>query len=227
MAARRARAYVVVARRRLRARRQRLREELASALTHGAGLLLAAVGAPVLIVLGALRGTSLHVASYAVYGGSLLACYATSTLYHAFRRPRLKHLFRILDHAAIYLLIAGTYTPFTLLHLERPWSVGLMAVVWGLALGGCVFKLFFVDRFEGFSTALYLAMGWLVVVAAKPLVASVPLPALLWLLAGGLLYTAGVVFFLWERLPYNHAIWHLFVIAGSACHYLAILLYAW
>lgn len=227
VAARGARAYVAAKQERLRVRQQQLREEVASAVTHGAGLLLAVAGVPVLIVLGALRGSALHVTTYAVYGGSLVACYAASTLYHASQRPRLKHVLRIIDHAAIYLLIAGTYTPFVLLNLERPWSIVLLALVWAIALGGCVFKLFCVDRYEGFSTALYLLMGWLAVIAIKPFMAAVPLPALLWLLAGGLFYTGGVVFFLWERLPYNHAIWHLFVIAGSACHYVAILRYAW
>ncbi|MEP0547877.1 MAG: hemolysin III family protein [Rhodothermales bacterium] len=211
----------------LAAQRQRLREEIASGVTHGIGLLLAVAAVPVLIVLGALRGDAVHVAGFTVYGSSLVLVYATSTLYHAFQQPRLKHVFRILDHAAIYLLIAGTYTPVTLLSMNGPWGWTLLTLVWALAVFGCVFKLFFVDRYEGFSTVLYLVMGWLVVLVIKPFLAGVPTVPLLWLIAGGLCYTVGVVFFVWERLPYNHAVWHLFVIGGSACHYVAMLLYVW
>ena len=211
----------------LEVQRRRFREEIASSVTHGAGLVLAVGAVPVLIVLGALRGDAVHVAGFSVYGSSLVLVYATSTLYHAFQRPRVKHVLRILDHAAIYLLIAGTYTPVTLLSMDGVWGWTLLGAVWTLAVLGCVFKLFFVDRFEGFSTVLYLVMGWLVVLVLKPFVASVPPDALLWLIAGGLSYTFGVVFFVWERLPYNHAVWHLFVIGGSACHYVAMLLYVW
>lgn len=207
--------------------RQRLREEIASGVTHGIGLLLAVAAVPVLIVLGALRGDAVHIAGFTVYGSSLVLVYATSTLYHAFQQPRLKHVFRILDHAAIYLLIAGTYTPVTLLSLDGPPGWTLLGAVWTLAVLGCIFKLFFVDRFEGFSTVLYLVMGWLVVIVLEPFLASVPPDALMWLIAGGLSYTVGVIFFVWERLPYNHAVWHLFVIGGSACHYIAMLLYVW
>lgn len=205
--------------------RRQLREDIASAATHGAGLLMAVAAVPVLIVLGALRGTPLHVASFTIYGASLVLVYATSTLYHATRRPRLKHLFRILDHAAIYLLIAGTYTPVTLISLEGPWGWTLLSLVWVLAVGGCIFKLFFVGQFQRLSTTLYLVMGWLAVVAIGPVVEAVPAAGLGWLVAGGLSYTVGVAFFVWERMPYNHAVWHLFVIAGSACHYVAMLLY--
>lgn len=207
--------------------RQRLREEIASGVTHGIGLLLAVAAVPVLIVLGAIRGDAVHIAGFTVYGSSLVLVYASSTLYHAFQQPRLKHIFRILDHAAIYLLIAGTYTPVTLLSLDGPPGWTLLGVVWTLAVVGCIFKLFFVDRFEGFSTVLYLVMGWLVVIVLEPFLASVPPDALGWLIAGGLSYTVGVIFFVWERLPYNHAVWHLFVIGGSACHYVAMLLYVW
>lgn len=209
------------------AQRQRLREEIASGVTHGIGLLLAVAAVPVLIVLGALRGDTIHVAGFTVYGASLVLVYASSTLYHAFQHPQLKHAFRILDHAAIYLLIAGTYTPVTLLSLNEPPGWTLLGAVWTLAVLGCIFKLFFVDRFEGLSTVLYLVMGWLVVLVLEPFLAAVPPDALMWLIAGGLSYTVGVVFFVWERMPYNHAVWHLFVIGGSACHYVAMLIYVW
>lgn len=225
--ARRSRQRVRQARAALAAQRQRLREEMASSLTHGLGLILAIAAVPVLILLGVLRGSTVHVAGFTVYGSSLVLVYASSTLYHAFQQPRLKHVFRVLDHAAIYLLIAGTYTPVTLLSLDGPAGWTLLSLVWTLALFGCVFKLFFVDRFEGFSTVLYLVMGWLVVLVLKPFVAAVPPEVFLWIVAGGLCYTVGVVFFVWERLPYNHAVWHLFVIGGSACHYVAMLLYVW
>jgi hemolysin III len=207
------------------AQRRGLREDVANAATHGVGLLMAVAAVPVLIVLGALRGTPVHVVSFAVYGASLVLVYAASTLYHATRRPRLRHAFRILDHVAIYLLIAGTYTPVMLISVEGPWGWTLLSLVWVLAAGGCVFKVFFVGRFQRLSTTLYLVMGWLAVLAVGPLVEALPAVGLAWLVAGGLSYTFGVVFFAWERMPYNHAVWHLFVIAGSACHYVAMLLY--
>ena len=225
--ARRSRQRVRQARAVLAAQRQRLREEVASSLTHGLGLILAIAAVPVLIVLGGLRGSTVHVAGFAVYGSSLVLVYASSTLYHAFQQPRLKHVFRIIDHAAIYLLIAGTYTPVTLLSLDGPPGWTLLSLVWALALLGCIFKVFFVDRYTGLSTTIYLVMGWLVLLVFKPFVASVPPEMFWWIVAGGLCYTVGVVFFVWERLPYNHAVWHLFVIGGSACHYVAMLLYVW
>lgn len=217
-AVRRARAAMLV-------QRRQLREDIANVVTHGAGLLMAVAAVPVLVVLGALRGTPLHVTSFAVYGATLVLVYAASTAYHAARQPRLKRFFHFLDHAAIYLLIAGTYTPVTLISLQGPWGWTLLSFVWVLAVGGCIFKLFFVGRYPAFSTTLYLAMGWLVVIAIGPVVEAVPEVGVAWLVAGGLSYTFGVVFFAWERLPYNHAVWHLFVIAGSACHYVAMLLY--
>ncbi|HET6230637.1 MAG TPA: hemolysin III family protein [Longimicrobiaceae bacterium] len=200
-------------------------EEVANSVTHGAGLLASAVALPVLVALAAMHGTVWHVVAASVFGGSLVALYGASTIYHAVRSPRAKHVMRIADHSAIYLLIAGTYTPFTLVTLRGPWGWSLFGVVWGLAAAGIAFKLFFVDRFIGLSTAMYVAMGWLVVVAAKPMLALVPAGGLGWMAAGGLAYTGGVVFFLWHRLRYSHAVWHLFVLAGSACHFVAILRY--
>ena len=204
---------------------RRLREDIANVVTHGAGLLLSLAAVPVLIVLGALNGGALHAATFSVYGVSLVLVYATSTLYHAARKPHLKRLFRILDHAAIYLLIAGTYTPVTLISMNGPWGWTLLSLVWVLAVSGVIFKMFFVGQFKTFSTVLYLVMGWLIVVAIGPITESISTASLLWFIAGGLSYTLGVVFFVWERVPYSHAVWHLFVIAGSACHYVALLLY--
>lgn len=205
--------------------RRRLREDIANAVSHGFGLVLALAAVPVLIVLGALNGGPVHAATFSVYGASLVLVYASSTLYHATQRPRLKHLFRILDHAAIYLLIAGTYTPVTLISMNGPWGWTLLSLVWVLAVGGVVFKVFFTGQFQTLSTVLYLVMGWLIVVAVEPMAESVTSAAMLWFIAGGLSYTLGVAFFVWDRIPYNHTVWHVFVIAGSACHYVALLLY--
>jgi len=202
-----------------------MKEETINAVTHGAGAVLGAAGLAVLVALAALRGDAWHVVSCAIYGATLVLLFTSSTLYHSFRGPRVKHVFRVIDHSSIYLLIAGTYTPFLLVSLRGGWGWSLFGVVWGLALAGIAFQVFFVDRFRLAQTLIYLGMGWLVVVATRPLLQRVPLGGLLWLLAGGLSYTLGAVFYLWKKLPYHHGIWHLFVLAGSVCHYFAILLY--
>jgi hemolysin III len=198
-------------------------EEIANAITHGIGLLLSIAGFVVLLVLAALRGTAWHIVACSIYGATLLCLYTASTLYHAVISPRVKRALRIFDHSAIYLLIAGTYTPFLLVSLRGPWGWSLFGVIWGLALVGVLFKFWFVERFAILSTAVYIAMGWLVVIAAKPVITHLPLTAIIWLLAGGLAYTGGVIFFAAKRIPYSHAIWHLFVLAGSICHYFAVL----
>ncbi len=200
-------------------------EEIANSLTHGLGLALSVAGLAVLVVLAALRGTTWHIVSCAVYGTTLVLLYGASTLYHGVRGPRVKRVLRVLDHSAIYLLIAGTYTPFALVTLRGAWGWSLFGVVWGLALLGILWKMWFVDRFVVVSTTVYLLMGWLAVIAAKPLLAALPLGGIAWILAGGLCYTAGVVFFGWKRLPYAHTVWHVLVVAGSVCHFLAVLLY--
>ena len=200
-------------------------EEFANSVTHGLGLALSVAGLVVLVVLAALRGTAWHVVSCAVYGATLVLLYTASTLYHSVQTPRAKRVLRILDHGAIYLLIAGTYTPFTLVNLRGGLGWTLFGLVWGLAAAGVLFKIFHVDRFPIVSTLVYLSMGWLVVIAWKPVMALIPGGGIAWLIAGGVAYTAGVLFFALERLKYNHAIWHLFVLAGSICHYMAVLLY--
>ena len=200
-------------------------DEFANALTHGLGLLLALVAVPILIALAAVRGTAWHVVGISIYGASLIALYAASTVYHAVRHSRAKHILQIIDHAAIYLLIAGTYTPFTLVNLRGPWGWTLLGLVWGIALFGVVWKLAHAGHHMVISTIIYIIMGWLVVIAVRPMFRAVPLGGLEWLLAGGLAYTVGVVFFGWSRLRFNHAMWHLFVLAGSACHYVAVMLY--
>jgi hemolysin III len=198
-------------------------EELANSLTHGAGLALSIVGFLVLVILAAMRGSAWRIVSCAVYGSTLICLYAASTLYHSTRSRRLKRVLKICDHSAIYLLIAGTYTPFLLVNLRGSWGWCLFAVIWGLAMAGMLFKVWFVEHFPVFSTAVYLLMGWLALVAIRPMLLRVPHSGLLWLLVGGVLYTVGVVFYAWKKVPYNHTIWHGFVLAGSTCHYVAVL----
>lgn len=204
---------------------ERAHEELVNSLTHGLGLALCLAGVPLLIALAALRGGARVVVAVSIYGACLLALYTASTLYHALRGPRLKRFFRVLDHSAIYLLIAGTYTPFSLVVLRGGWGWTLLGLVWGISVFGILWKVFFLERMEAVSIALYVVMGWLAVIAIKPLFAALHTPGMLWILAGGLAYTGGLVFFVWRRVPYNHAIWHLFVMAGSLCHYLAVMRY--
>jgi hemolysin III len=198
-------------------------EELANSLTHGFGLALSVAGFIVLVVLAAMRGSAWRIVSCAVYGSTLVCLYTASTLYHSVRSGRLKRVLKICDHSAIYLLIAGTYTPFLLVNLRGSWGWSLFAVIWGLAMAGILFKVWFVEHFSTLSTAVYVVMGWLALVAVKPMLLRIPPSGLLWLLAGGVLYTVGVVFYAWKKVPYNHAIWHGFVLAGSTCHYLAVL----
>ncbi len=200
-------------------------EEIANSLTHGVGLLLSLAGLVVLVVVAALHGGLLSIVSCSVYGATLVCLYAASTIYHSVQSPRLKRVLKIVDHSCIYLLIAGTYTPFTLVALRGGWGWTLFSVVWALALGGIIFKLWFVDRFPIASTIFYLLMGWSAVIVLKPLVHIMPAPALLWLLAGGLAYSAGVIFFAMPRVRYSHAVWHGFVLAGSIFHYVAIFRY--
>ncbi|HWC77929.1 MAG TPA: hemolysin III family protein [Blastocatellia bacterium] len=200
-------------------------EELANSITHGIGLALSVVGFGILLTLAIVNGTAWHIVGCSVFGLSLIALYSASTVYHSLRSPRIRHVFKVLDHAAIYLLIAGTYTPFTLVNLRGFWGWTLLALVWSLAVSGIVFKVFFVERFVIASTLVYILMGWSCVIAVKPLLTLVPMGGIFWLLGGGIAYTVGTIFFAWKRLPYNHAIWHLFVVAGSICHYFAVVFY--
>lgn len=200
-------------------------EEIANWVTHGIGLAASIAGLTLLIVFSSLRGDAWHVVSFTVFGLTLLALYTSSTLYHAFRRERVKRVLRRFDHAAIFLLIAGTYTPFLLTNLRGPWGWSLFGVVWGFCGAGAVFKLFFGERYRFTSTVAYIFVGWLIVVALQPMIAQVPHGGLWLLLAGGLCYTFGTVFYMWHRLRYHHAVWHAFVLGGSTCHYLAVLLF--
>jgi hemolysin III len=189
------------------------------------GLVLSLAGFVALVALAWVNGDARHVASLSVYGLSLVALYSASTLYHGARDARAKRLLQVLDHCCIYLLIAGTYTPFTLLLLRGGWGWTLFGLVWGISIAGILFRIVFGTRYRGVAVGSYVALGWLCVVAVKPILALTPLGALAWLAAGGVAYTAGVFFFASKRLRHGHAIWHLFVLCGSICHYLAIFLY--
>ena len=199
-----------------------IRDEIASALTHGLGAVAALAGGAVLITLTALHGDAWQLGTSIVFGVTLLLLYTASTLYHAIQHPVAKGRLKVFDHCAIYLLIAGTYTPFTLIGLRGPWGWGLFIAIWSLALCGVIFKLFYTGRFKRLSTFIYIAMGWLIIVAIKPMLNSLDAWTLSWLLAGGVFYTLGTYFYHRESIPYSHAIWHLFVIAGSVCHFVAV-----
>jgi len=200
-----------------------VREELASALTHGLGATAALAGGAVLITVAALNGDGWKLAASIVFGVALLLLYLASTLYHAIQHPVAKGRLKVFDHCAIYVLIAGTYTPFTLIGLRGPVGWWLFAIIWALALAGVVFKLFYTGRFKKLSTLIYVAMGWLIMVAAKPMFTALDGWTLSWLIAGGVFYTLGTVFYHRPAMRYSHAVWHLFVLAGSVCHYIAVL----
>lgn len=199
-----------------------IREEIVHSISHGIGTLLSVTGLVTLTVIAALFGNSRQLVSVMVYGLSLVLLYLASTLYHAIQVPRIKKVFQIMDHSAIYLLIAGTYTPFLLISLEGAQGLSLLVIIWALAFFGIGFKAFYIDRFHRISTIGYLLMGWLGVLGGKQVLAAIPNPSLYWLAAGGVIYTAGIVFLAWRRIPYNHAIWHLFVLVGSICHFFAV-----
>lgn len=200
-------------------------EEIVHATTHGVGILLSIAGLVVLVVFSALYGDAWHITSSSIYGATLILLYSASTLYHGLSRSPTKQILRRLDHAAIFLLIAGTYTPFTLVNLRGGWGWTLFALVWSIAIAGMVLELACKKRYERLSIGLYLGLGWLVLIAIKPMLASVETGGLLLLLAGGLFYSLGVIFYVWKKLIYHHVIWHLFVLVGSALHFFAVLFY--
>ncbi len=200
-------------------------EEIANSVTHGIGVLLAILGLVMLVVFASLHGNAWHIVSCSIFGGTLLLLYLSSTLYHSIPSPKIKRLLRVFDHSAIYLLIAGTYTPFTLVNLRGPWGWSLFGIVWGIALLGIILKMTPYAQLRGVSTTLYLIMGWTVIIAIKPMLAVLAPTGFTLLLLGGLAYTFGVIFYAWKRLPYGHAIWHLFVLAGSCFHFFAVFYY--
>jgi hemolysin III len=202
-----------------------LGEDIANSVTHGVGFALSVAGLVTLTILTARSGDAWRIVACAIYASTLVLLYGASTLYHALSRTRARRVFQVLDHSAIFLLIAGTYTPFALVNLRGPWGWTLLAVVWGLAVLGVVAKSVFGPRWPVVSTTIYVVMGWTVVIAIKPLVAHVAPAGIAWLVAGGVAYTGGVAFYAWDRLRYSHAVWHLFVLAGSVCHFVAIARY--
>ena len=198
-------------------------EERINGLTHGVGAVLSVAGLVVLVVYAAIYGNAWHIVSFSIFGIALIILYTASTLYHSVTHAAAKRVFWILDHSAIFILIAGTYTPFTLVSLREGWGWSLFGVVWVCAILGIILKIFYIGRFEKISVAVYVIMGWLCVMAFKEIVANVSSLSIMLLIIGGLSYTLGVIFFAWQKLPYNHALWHLCVLSGSVFHYFAVL----
>ncbi len=208
-------------------RNQSIGEEIANAISHGLGVLGAVIAIPVLVAGAVREGGVAEVIGASIFGLTMLLLYLASTIYHALPHGKTKRIFQIIDHCAIFLLIAGTYTPFTLGILRGSWGWTLFGIVWGLAVFGIILKTLVGTRFQRLSTCLYLAMGWIIVIALKPMLEVVPLNGILWLVAGGVAYTLGVAFFrLDHRVRYAHFIWHLFVVAGSSCHFVAVFAYS-
>ena len=202
-----------------------LEEEIWNGITHGIGTGLAIAGLTLLVVLAAINGDSWRIISFSIYGSTLVLLYLASTLYHSIQIPKVKRILQVMDHAAIYLLIAGSYTPFLLVNMRGTLGWTLFGVVWGLALLGIAFRTIFVGRFEKLAVVGYVLMGWLMVLGFKEMQLAVPPGGIALIFAGGITYTVGVIFFAWRKLPYNHAIWHLFVMGGSICHFFAMLYY--
>ena len=201
------------------------KEEMVNAITHGIGVLLSITALVFLVMFAVQNGSTWHVVTFTIYGVTMLLLYLSSTLVHSFPEGKLKDLFEIFDHAAIYLFIAGTYTPFTLIVINGALGWTLLGIVWGIAIVGIVFKSFFVKKFMYISTVLYIAMGWLIVIGWNPLVNTLPTAGITLLVVGGLLYTIGAIFYVWRGFTFHHAVWHLFVLAGSVTHFFAILFY--
>ena len=208
-----------------RPNRYSVREEMANAITHGTGIVAALVGLVVLTTYASAHGTAVHLVSSLVFGFSLVVLYTASTVYHSIQAPAVKSVLRVIDHASIFILIAGTYTPFTLITLQGTLGWWLFGIIWGLAVFGILFEIFLIDKWKVGSLVLYAGMGWCIVFAIKPLLASLPTGGVVLLFLGGLFYTGGIAFYVWRRLPYHHAIWHLCVLAGSVCHFFSILFF--
>ena len=201
------------------------KEEVANAITHGIGVLLSIAALVFLIIFSAQQGNAWHVTAATIYGVSMLTLFVASTLVHSFPEGKAKDVFEIFDHSAIYFFIAGTYTPIMLIAVHGTLGWTLLSIVWAVAIVGTVFKAFFVKKFLFLSTLLYIAMGWMIVIAWGPLSANLPATGVNLLMIGGLLYTVGAIFYVWRGFPFHHAVWHLFVLGGSAAHFFAVLLY--
>ena len=200
-------------------------EEKINILTHGLGLLLSIAALVLLIIHASTHGTARHIVSFTIFGASLILLYSASTLYHYSQKPEIRRKLNILDHASIYVLIAGTYTPFTLITLKGWLGWTIFGITWGIAIIGVFFKLFYTGRFDKISTIAYVAMGWIIIFAVKPLIENLPLNGLYWLLAGGIFYTIGAVLYSVKKIKFNHAIFHVFVLLGSFSHFMAIYFY--
>lgn len=201
------------------------KEETLNVITHGIGFILSIAALVILIVSASKYGTAKHITSFAIFGGSLIVLYAASTLYHYAKNPDLRLKLNILDHSAIYVLIAGTYTPFTLVVLKGWVGWTIFGVSWGLAIAGIIFKVFYFGKYDKISTIAYVLMGWVIIFAIKPLIENFPTPGLIWLFAGGLAYSIGAIFYSFKGVRFSHVIFHLFVLLGSFCHFMAVFLY--
>ncbi len=200
-------------------------EEKLNVITHAIGLVLSIVALVLLIVHASYHGSARHIVSFTIFGASLIVLYSASTLYHYSQKPNIRHKLNILDHASIYILIAGTYTPFTLITLKGWLGWTIFGITWGIALIGVFLKLFYTGRYDKISTIAYVAMGWIIIFAIKPLMESLPINGLYWLLSGGVSYTVGAVLYSIKKIKYNHAIFHIFVLLGSFSHFMAVYYY--
>ena len=198
-------------------------EELVNSITHGIGTVLSIAGLAILVLLATLYGNDWHIVSFSIFGSTLVILYAASTLYHSFSNPSVKLVFKKLDHCAIFLLIAGTYTPFMLVSLRGAWGWSIFGIIWMLAIVGIITKSISVLRFKRLSVASYLCMGWRVLIVIKQVLNEIPHTSLILLFIGGISYTAGVIFFAWRKMPFNHGVWHIFVLCGSVLHYFSVL----
>ena len=204
-------------------RQQSLGEEIANSITHGIGAALSIAALVLLVVFASKYGDIWRIVSFSIYGFTLFFLYLSSTLYHSFTNKRVKRFFRILDHSSIYLLIAGTYTPVTLVSMRGPWGWTIFGLIWAMAIGGIIAKIFLIEKYKIVSVLLYVAMGWLIIIAFKPMLQMVPKGLIIWLFIGGLCYTLGLIFYACKKVPYFHFIWHLFVLGGSIAHFFGIL----
>ncbi len=200
-------------------------EEIFNAVTHGIGILLSVIGVSVLIPYAAIYGDAWKIVASSIYGFTLIVLYSASTLYHSFQNEKLKKIFNMFDHISIYFLIAGTYTPFLLVNMRGVWGWIVFGIVWTSAIAGTTLKLIYGNRFRKVSTILYLCMGWIIVIAIKPLILNTEPIGLILIVAGGLLFSFGVIFYKWKSLPFNHGIWHIFVLLGTICHFFAVLFF--
>lgn len=209
-------------------KRYTLGEEIANSVTHGIGILFSVVTLTILLVYSIWEKNSISIISFSIYGLCSISLYVASTLYHSFQNEGIKKILRVFDHSSIYLFIAGTYTPIILLSMKGYWRIGMLVAIWTIAIAGIIFKIITYNKFDKYnkvSTILYILMGWLVILAIKPMIEMMPFGLLMWLIAGGVVYTVGTIFYGLKRMPYNHATWHLFVLGGSVLHFIGIFLY--